>query len=326
MLSKEEREGILNSISSKQKEFIQEHVKRGKKTVFANIMAKDKGVVLPANATNEELEMLLDEWVLEEYIDNGFVNPETKCECGRPLRYQYIVKHKRTNEVRRFGIDHFEQHTGIPGSIVREIKQGFYEIDYEMDELLFKINNSWSISEVFPTIPDNYIFPKDIATHLEAEVPLLDRQIKRLRDQIREFLLRRENQKEQQEQDADEQDEFDYKLTNEDEQFSFGLFDENVEFTKQNIRNRSGYNKQESSSLSSYLKDEALNYIKNNVSSARVICELLIKNHGAYSQRYTTGKPKIYVSVCSYLDSLVQDNILTVEKPDITDRAYQLID
>ena len=69
-------------------------------------------------------------------FDNGFINPDTPCECGRPLRYQYIVEHKPTNEARRFGITHFEGHTGVSASIINEIKKGFNSIDYEQDELL----------------------------------------------------------------------------------------------------------------------------------------------------------------------------------------------
>uniref|UniRef100_UPI003F49938A DUF3895 domain-containing protein n=1 Tax=Bacillus multifaciens TaxID=3068506 RepID=UPI003F49938A len=322
-LSKEEREGILSSVSSKQKEFIQEHVKRGKKTVFANIMAKDKGIVLSDHATNEELEMLLDEWILEDYIDNGFVNPETKCECGRPLRYQYIVKHKRTNELRRFGISHFEEHTSIPSAVVQNIKKGFYEIDYEMDELLYKIHNNWNLNKVIPNIPDGYIVPKDIEMYLEAEVPLLDRQIKRLKEQIREFLEKREKNQEQEREEIESIVDF---LPTDDNQFSFGLFDEPIERMDREGNYRMGYNKQYNYSLSLYHQNEVLDYLKKGVSSTRVICELLIKNNNADPKRYITGKPKIYASVCCYLDSLVQEGVLEIEVKDITDRVYILQD
>ena len=135
-LNKEEKDLILNSLTPEQKEFIQHHAKKGKKTAFANVLAKDKGIVIPDHVSPEEAELLLDEWILVDYIDNGFINPETPCECGRPLRYQYIVEHKPTNETRRFGITHFEEHTRVSALIINEIKKGFNSIDYEQDELL----------------------------------------------------------------------------------------------------------------------------------------------------------------------------------------------
>ncbi|MGR5965433.1 hypothetical protein ACT7DB_18470 [Bacillus cereus] len=61
------------------KEFLQQHVKRGKKTAFANVMALDKGIVLPEHATDTEIQTILDEWVLIEYIDNGERNVDTPC-------------------------------------------------------------------------------------------------------------------------------------------------------------------------------------------------------------------------------------------------------
>ncbi|MEH7075144.1 hypothetical protein [Neobacillus drentensis] len=69
-LDVKESDELLNLLCLEQKEFIEFYVKRGKKTAFANVMAADKGIVLPDSATVEEMERLIDEWVLEDYIDN----------------------------------------------------------------------------------------------------------------------------------------------------------------------------------------------------------------------------------------------------------------
>lgn len=325
ILSKEQRDEIFGTLAIQQKEFIQQHVKRGKKTVFANIMAKDKGLALSEHVTNEELELLLDEWVLEDYIDNGFVNPETKCECGRPLRYQYIVRHKGTNKVRRFGISHFEEHTGISEAIVREITKGFYEIDYEMDDLLIKIHEDWNINMVIQNIPEGFALPNDIKAHIQADVPLLNRQIKRTNKQIVQFL----DQKEFENRQIEDSNQLftDQQEYQEDDQFSFNLFEAHVIDThieKEKSSSRSGYTKQYNFSLSQHYQNEILSYIKTGVSSTRVICELLIKNNNVDSERYTTDKPKIYVSVCMYLDSLVEEGILELGINDEVDRIYSL--
>lgn len=85
------RSNIFASLTEKQKDFLQQHVKRGKKTTFANVMALDKGIVLPNNATDAEIQAILDEWILIEYIDNGERNANTPCECGR-INISYSIK------------------------------------------------------------------------------------------------------------------------------------------------------------------------------------------------------------------------------------------
>jgi hypothetical protein len=318
VLTVDERESLLSLLTDQQRTFILEHVKRGKKMIFANEMAKDKGLVLPTEASTEDIEMLLDEWVLEDYIDNGFINPETPCECGRPLRYQYIVKHKSTNEIRRFGITHFEEHTGIPAEIVSAIQKGFSAIDYEMDDLLSKIKNNWSLDDTKLFVPDGFIFPKEIRNHLDNQVPLLDRHIQHLRKLVSQFRDERESIK----QDVPKvKKAFDWDFDNpiEDDQvsFEFDLFEEKEAQSPTTeslpINNLSGP-----------IKDKILQYLRT-VSSTRVICELLIKNHIVANQRYITGKPKIYPYVCFFLEGLVSQGELYLE--DINgheDRFYKL--
>ncbi|MGR5991972.1 hypothetical protein ACT7C6_27525 [Bacillus paranthracis] len=139
-----------------------------KKTAFANVMALDKGIVLPNHATDAEIQSILDEWVLIEYIDNGERNANTPCECGRPLRYQYIVQHQTTKETRRFGITHFAEHTGLPAHIVKQIKDGFAVIDYERDELLVKLQDHWCLEDELSYLPNEFTFPTDLQKQLDA--------------------------------------------------------------------------------------------------------------------------------------------------------------
>jgi hypothetical protein len=328
-LTNDERESLLSLLTEQQKTFIQEHVKRGKKTVFANQMAMDKGIVLPESASIDEIEMLLDEWILEDYIDNGFKNPETPCECGRPLRYQYIVKHKSTNELRRFGIKHFEEHTGIPSELVNAIKKGFTSIDYEMDELLNKIEQKWTLEEALQNIPSELILPADISAHLENNVPLLDRQIKRLKSLINEILSQRELQREEelnrlQETEipsiTESRETYD---SSKDNQFTFefDLFDETTDPTP--VNEKKGNPIPVTNNLPDSIKNKVLYYLET-VSSVRIICELLIKYQIVANQRYITGKPRIYPRVCVYLEGLVSQNVIELEEINGTDdRKYK---
>lgn len=318
ILNVEERETLLSLLTDQQRTFIIDHVKRGKKTTFANEMARDKGLVLPNEASTEDIEMLLDEWVLEDFIDNGFKNPDTPCECGRPLRYQYIVRHKSTNETRRFGITHFEEHTGIPAEIVNAIMKGFSAIDYEMDELLSKIKSNWSLEDANLLIPDGFIFPKEMSNHLDNHVPLLDRQIQNLRKLVSDFRDKREPiQQEAPEIKKEIKWDFNSMIEEDQVSFEFDLFEEAK--TKTLEKNES----LPVNNLSGPIKDKILEYLKT-VSSTRVICELLIKNNIVSNQRYLTGKPKIYPHVCLFLEGLVSLGKLTLEeKNGHEDRFYK---
>lgn len=102
-----------------------------------------------------------------------------------PLRYQYVVKNIKTEDIRKFGITHFEEHTGFPPSLVKQIIKGIEKIDYEKDEILTKLESGWRLEyEQIIDIPSEVKIPKDIQQHMDLDLPLLDRQIKRLKQLI----------------------------------------------------------------------------------------------------------------------------------------------
>ncbi|PEF36454.1 DUF3895 domain-containing protein [Bacillus wiedmannii] len=305
------RSNIFDALTEKQKDFLQQHVKRGKKTVFANVMALEKGIVLPEHATDTEIQTILDEWVLIEYIDNGERNVDTPCECGRPLRYQYIVQHQTTKETRRFGITHFAEHTGLPAHIVKQIKDGFAAIDYERDELLVKLQNHWCLDDELSHFPNGFILPTDLKQQLDAGIPLLDTQFKRLRKERSLFWQELHTPLRQTEpiqnigmaSDSNGQGVLDL----------FQEIDYSIE-QQENISYDLTYEHQKTIEY----------YLQNGVTSAWVLCELLVKEHNAPKDRYTTRKPKMYVPVCMYLDELVkQGAIRLVGKEGKLDRMYQ---
>ncbi len=313
ILTVKERDRVLSSLDDVQTNFLQLHLKRSKKTVFANHMARDKGLVFPEDVPSDEIEMLLDEWILEDYIDNGFVNPETPCECGRPLRYQYIVKHKGTGTVRRFGITHFEEHTGIPPNLIKSIVNGFNFIDYELDELLYKIDTGWQIQNELPFITEDYIFPSDIQLHVNAYIPLLNRQVKRLKlayiaAKEEEQLLRRQIEVEVRSKKNN--------IVDEEQAPWQETFFENQELPAIDIGHKDFV-------IAEY-RDVIMKYLDQGISSTRVLCELLIKEHGASRERYSTSKPKIYPSVCMHLETLVkQGNLSLLRIKNTEDRYYE---
>lgn len=309
-LDKEQKDRILNTLSSEQKSYLNDHVKRGKKTAFANEMAKDKGIVLPDSASSEEIESLLEEWVLEDCIDNGFVNPLTPCQCGRPLRYQYVVKHKTSNEYRTFGIKHFEEHSGLPSKIVKEILKGFNKIDYELDDLLQKISTGWSLENNVGPLPDGYVLSKEYEAAIGLGLPLLDRQINRLVRDIYQYI--------------DEQ-ELSRPVIEIEESSSVLKSVKNVVPEGENLF-LDLWGNDEPIIQKGSIEDMAFELLKSGTSSVRIICELLIKKYNAPPERFVTGKPLFYPAVCLHFEALVKQGILRVEaSKDMQDRQYFLI-
>lgn len=171
------------ALADGQKEILDEHVKRGKKTKWLNAWAIKKGSELTAEDLDDPekaMENML-EWILLDYEDAMAVSPDLRCECGRPLRYRYTVLHKSSGRTYYLGVVHFEQHTGLTPEIVRLIQKGLNLIDLERDEILSKVIKGWKLP--FP-IPKDLEIPKDMVDQLNADLPLLDRQVKRLHDVV----------------------------------------------------------------------------------------------------------------------------------------------
>ena len=184
--SEEQLNEAYLSLDDEQKQVLDEHIKLGMKTKWLNILAKNKGTVL----TEEErespemaMEKLLD-WILLDYEDSLTINPNTRCECGRALRYRYTVLHKGTGKIYKLGSVHFEHHTGFTQELVRLITKGIKEINLERDEILSKVIRRWAFPFNIPTTMD---IPRDMKEQLRVKLPLLDRQVTRLIDLINTY-------------------------------------------------------------------------------------------------------------------------------------------
>ncbi|MGF2716807.1 DUF3895 domain-containing protein, partial [Bacillus cereus] len=273
------------------------------------------------------------------YVDSGYVNPETKCLCGRPLRYQYIAMNKTTGETITFGKDHFEQHTGIPTKVVREVIQGVGRVDYELTEILTKVSDGWFVEryidiEYLPGLD----LPKDIAEHLDLGLPLLQRHLRRLNRLIQE--KRRQSglspepvYKEDEEVPLENATLFDFssetpieQQVDEFLQSNYGIDEEDKEkeLSKQKLSTlgRRLYGATEvKRPLHSFLNDREVKLINDYIENEKYdedyginaleLCEGLIKR-GSFKDTYITDKPKIYPYVANYLDFLVAQGYLVM--------------
>lgn len=280
-------------------------LKRGRRTIFANILAKEKAVDGAGSAAYD--------WELLDYLDAGpnwQNNSSLYCMCGRKLRYQYVVQNRKTNDIVRFGRDHFREHTGIPPRLANQIIKGITEIDYELDEILLKINDGWTLAdEGIGQIPAS--LPNDIQAHLDYEIPLLGRQISRLKKLI-QVKMEQEQQRRK----------------------------EALEREKQNrlsqTKNRSiqEYNSlspiKRSSPLDEELEIGVIHFIYTWPESdfaAEDVCEFLVQEYDAPADRFSTGKYRIFGHVCIFLESLVKaKKIEFIRKDNLTmERFYHIL-
>jgi hypothetical protein len=306
ILTINERDELLSRLNEEQQHYLIEVLSRGRRTVFANEMARQKGYSIPEGTDVEQIELLLDEWIYTGYIDAGQVSPDLRCECGRPLRYQHQVQHKSTMERKFFGIEHLKEHLAIDASVVSAIKKGFDAIDYELDELLVKLSSNWAAD---PELLQVAQLPNDVADHVRLKLPLLDKQVKKLRA-IRAAELTARLRTEQPPIITFKPE----MATVVESSLSYDLFAWQEEAKEQE-------EEPPIFDLDYALQSRVRGYLRNGVGSARVICEMLIEEHHANGRRFLTGKPKLFPSVCVYIESLDATKLESISPED---RAYSL--
>ncbi|GIP34723.1 hypothetical protein [Paenibacillus sp. J2TS4] len=335
-LTMTERDAILEQLSDEQRSFLADTLRRGRRTIFAQKMAAKKGARIPETATYEEIEHLLEDWIYIGYIDAGVRDPDLRCECGASLRYQHHVENKRDGRVLKLGIKHLEEHTLIDAKIVSQIVKGFDALDEEQFEVLIKFRDGWELSDYFSLpFPEGFTLSKDMASHLQVQLPLLDRQLVRLQESLRKF---REDQpaapaiptaharplvesaaKPYQESPAVELEE--------DSQLSFDLFDmeQNSAFAVSPRTAASQAYDAAIPELPARLQGAIRGHLLQGVRSTRILCEILIQHHGAEDARYITDKPYIFPLVAMHIDrNLVQEGICRLVSKDHEDRIYEL--
>lgn len=169
-------EAIFSSLSIEQKEVLDQHVKRGIKTKWLNILAKKKGIVLSEADLDSNSPVDL-EWYLIEREDAGKISKDLRCICGKALRYRYTVLNIKTGIQYKLGSEHLEQYTNLDAATVKEVVRGIKTIDLEREEILEKVFQNWEM----PTgIIDGIEIPNDMVEQIRVGLPLLKRQIRRL--------------------------------------------------------------------------------------------------------------------------------------------------
>src|SRR5690606_12850860 len=86
-----------------------------------------------------------------------------------------------------YGENHLIQFLGIDNQILKDLIRNLTVIDLELDELLIKIKENRYGYELLERDFHGMDIPDDIQAHIDANVPLLDRQIDRLYRKLRQL-------------------------------------------------------------------------------------------------------------------------------------------
>ncbi|MEG0256598.1 MAG: hypothetical protein RR554_11615 [Vagococcus sp.] len=121
-----ERHEIYIKLTKKQRELIDDH----RKFLIRSEFLRDSYL----KASDWEFQDLR----IDSFYPNDHPNQKKLyCECGRRLKYQYIVKSKETGLSIGLGIQHFKDHLNIPQQVASEITERLNNVDLGLDELLW---------------------------------------------------------------------------------------------------------------------------------------------------------------------------------------------
>jgi len=191
-LAKHEVEQLMILLNEEQRAFLEEHSKQNKKSKWIESLARQKGIVIDPALSYEEMEALVDDWILVDILDSGLGNRNYHCECGRPLRYQYLVHHKKEGKTYGLGSKCFTYHTNLSPAVVKDIIEGFHKVDVERDEILvqfFRDQNDWDLGPFLyvDTIPEEYIVQFNLGLPLSLKQKAKVIKLKQVYDEARKY-------------------------------------------------------------------------------------------------------------------------------------------
>lgn len=181
VLSERETHNLMMSLTDQQRNFISEYIVQSKKSKWLESLERSNKSFNHKENTSTVKKENTKEWILTNILDGGFGKRPFKCECGNSLRHQYIVYNNTENKEYKFGGTCFEEHTNLSSEVVKNIKNGFYHIDLEVDEILIKIKNKdfFDISPFLYLKEDLTLEP--LIQQAKLQLPLSNKQIDKLR-------------------------------------------------------------------------------------------------------------------------------------------------
>lgn len=316
-LSQKEREGLLSLASKEQRDFLLNKVKRGRRTSFGNIMLNEKiNAIKSVDLKLNEDEKDVVDWNIIDFIDYGKGNRFGKCACGISLRFMFTVQHIKTGKTIPYGKDHLSEFLNIDVKDVRGLIKELNGFDYELDELLQKIESNDYGYEIYDKVSEKFDVSKDIKQHIEANIPLLERQINRLYGYTKKL--------------SDDEWKTERKVLLETEQQRQLLQKEQQEFALRERKERDKEILEASKAqlrFSATFAEIAYSLMLNGVNSALEISHIMINHFGA-DKRISVGsmkRPYIYIDVLVALSNEVENgNLFLDEESDMNDCIFMI--
>ncbi|MCR8659859.1 hypothetical protein [Paenibacillus endoradicis] len=179
-LTEKEVNRLFELLDGKQRLFLNTYLTQSKKSKWLEQLATKKGIVLDGDMTSDEIWDKLDDWELAEVLDGGYGNRPYQCECGKPLRFCYVIHHRKENKTYRLGETCLENYTMLSADLIKDIKSGFHTIDLERDDILSKYEQWWKLPEEYFDLD----LSREMMEQLELDLPLSYIQLNKLEKQF----------------------------------------------------------------------------------------------------------------------------------------------
>ncbi|MFI8716189.1 hypothetical protein [Brevibacillus brevis] len=316
------RDEVISRLLPEQKDFIDNQMRRGKRTQWLNIMAEIKGISLIDSDDYDTIVSKVGGWVLSNYQDRGV--RDQKCECGRPIRHVYHVTNLDTRDELILGSKCIQDYTNLDAATVGRIKRGMESIDLERDEILRKIEDGWRLPFF---VPDDLELPTDIREHLSVGLPLLDRQVARLNVLLQNYARQRPSRAS------------DDKSRTEDYQVDlFTTFFDEPTSVSDEILTKSNRERVPGRLVSEQMENQiphtwinaierclkSLTHTSQKSVTALDVANIVANELGLQHDRYLTGKPRTYYLVALYLDEKTYTGNLELVSASHDNRLYTL--
>ncbi|MBO0603740.1 hypothetical protein I2483_18920 [Sporosarcina sp. E16_3] len=247
----------------------------------------------------------IGEWDMTNFQDAGPRWREIgalKCDCGKVLRYQYTVTNRLTAEIHNFGIYHLQAETGFSDQVIRGIGKYLNAADREIEEVEQRLKENWRLTF---EIPESLELPDELRSTLNDGLPLSKREEKQLSHLV--FEAQRQEWRSLPPQRMP---------ISEYERKSINLFGE-LDFTN-DTKPIGPFDLKESE------KAFVIGMLESGCSSSMVIAGEL-HNAGHYTERFLTGRTKLYPLCVFYMDRLVgEGRAVLIQDFGLQDRMYKL--
>ncbi|MBU9721612.1 MULTISPECIES: hypothetical protein [Bacillaceae] len=185
-LNQNQIDGIWKTLTLEQQQWINNYTNQRRRDKWFEALAKRKGIIINAQTTDEEKREAIDDWELVEVLDGGKGNTPYRCECGRQIRFQYIVSHASKTISYKLGSTCIEHYTGLSADVVKDVEKGIFQINTKRDEILLKINGN-QLTNLSRYIDKGIEIQENILQQVELGIPLMDGQIDALETQLEDI-------------------------------------------------------------------------------------------------------------------------------------------